>query len=313
MSGAQTSSNWVEFDTGLRVKGARVCIHWFIFALLALHIGLALLLYTGEWNVLWYETLLYGPVLIASVFIQEATRAITASKLGATIDKITLWPLGGLTIYGPTDKGPIGDLKVALAGALVHLPMAAFWAILYTILKTGDMPPLTTITIYLRHLSVNFKGVVATLSRISFLWNLIFCFLHLCIPIHPLSGIRVWAALLRMQGVVLTKTAKICSVGGMLLGFAMFILGCVKIFNRSIQGGITELLFGGFGFASSKILFDLVKSGRLTEDPVFGRDCYGDAEGSADGGDVGMTQTSSAPSNPDSTVPIERMEDTDIL
>ena len=217
---------------------------------------------------------MYGPILLFIVLVHELARAIVTFKLGGTIDTIVLWPLGGLTIYGPEDQGARGDLKVALAGPLIHLPMAGLFALLYVLLKGKDMVGLASRTVFIADLNTGFVGMFLTACRIACWWNLWLCALHLVLPIYPLDGIRVWAGVLRSRGMSLTKSAKVTSVGGMGLSLVIFVYGVVKLFDSRIEGGITEILLGGFGFATSKILYDFVKTGRLSEDPIFGRSCY---------------------------------------
>ena len=47
-------------------------------------------------------------------------------RLGGTVGGIVLWPLGGVALCGPTEALS-GDLKVALAGPLMHVPMGLLW------------------------------------------------------------------------------------------------------------------------------------------------------------------------------------------
>ena len=47
-------------------------------------------------------------------------------RLGGSVGGIVLWPLGGFALCGPTEALS-GDLKVALAGPLMHVPMGLLW------------------------------------------------------------------------------------------------------------------------------------------------------------------------------------------
>ena len=178
-------------------------------------------------------------------------------------------------MYGPSDKGAFADLKVAIAGPLAHLPLAGIFAIMYVIVRKPDMDRLISITIYFQQLEEGFIYTFATVCRVAFGMNIILCIGHILIPVYPLDGVRIWAGALVSMGVGLNKSARLISVAGMLMSSVVAIYGCVVVFNRNYDGGITEILLGGFGVTSSKILYDLVKEGRLREDPVFGRACYG--------------------------------------
>jgi Zn-dependent protease len=85
--------------------------------------------------------------------VHEFGHALTTKKLGGTVDGIVLWPLGGFALCGPVDA-LVGDLKVALMGPMTHVPMSAFWWMLYAILRDGDRSGLwPNATIYLDVLS----------------------------------------------------------------------------------------------------------------------------------------------------------------
>lgn len=270
--------------------GAPVSIHWTFLLLLFLQLLLAFIVYESL-SVFWYELLLYGPMLFITVLFHELARAIISHRLGGAIDSIVLWPLGGLTVYGPENKGPTGDLKVSLAGPLSHLPIAGIFALIYTLIKEDGMQPLTSMKILLYDLESGFNGIFSTGCRTMFAFNMILFALHLLLPIYPLDAVRVWAGVLRGR-MSLSTTAKIISLVGFLLSLAFFVFGCVKLFDRKIPGGVGEVLLGGFGMSSSKILYDLNKTGRLAEDPVFGRACYAEPRASIEvpGGETNQGQ-----------------------
>jgi Zn-dependent protease len=221
-----------------------------------------------------------------------------------------LWPLGGLTIYGPTDQGAIGDLKVAIAGPLAHLPLAAIYAIVYTVVKKDGMDGLNSLTIHIEEMKKGFMYIFGTVCRVSFGWNVILFVGHILVPIYPLDGVRIWAGILRSMNVSLAKSAKIISVAGMLSSLIVFLYGCFTVFNIEVEGGVTEILLGGFGLTSSKILYDLVKLGRLTEDPVFGRACYVEHGNSVE---IPSTDSNSTPAPSAGSTPIDNAEISEII
>lgn len=310
------SSVWNALSTGLRIKGARVYIHWTFLLLLSLHLILAFVVYYS-WSVFWYELILYGPFLFLTVLVHEASRLMVAYKLGGTVESIVLWPLGGLTVYGPDDKGPMGDFKVAIAGPFSYIMTGGVFALLYTILKSSGMPRLTSMKVYLRHLDSGFLGILSTACRVAFCWNGILFLMNLLIPVHPLDGIRVWAGLLRSMGVRLTNTAKIVSFAGMAVSLSLFLYGCVRIFDRRVESGISEILLGGLGFTSSKILYDMVRAGRLSEDPVFGRPCYVESSTveitSSSNVNVSTTVNGNMNANVAGDIPIQSIESSEII
>ena len=56
-------------------------------------------------------------------------------RLGGNVEGIVLWPLGGFALCGPTDDALGGDLKVALAGPMTHIPMSLIWWAIYAGVK----------------------------------------------------------------------------------------------------------------------------------------------------------------------------------
>jgi phosphoribosylcarboxyaminoimidazole (NCAIR) mutase len=119
------------------------------------------------------------------------------------------------------------------------------------------------------------------------------------------------------MGIRLTKTATIVSFSGMIISAALFVYGCVRIFDQRVESGITEIFVGGLGFASSKILHDIVRAGRLSEDPVFGRPCYLETSSSSSSS-VEIPAASIVPGSEtnrsaNATLPIERIESSEII
>lgn len=263
--------------TGLRIKGAPIKLHWTFLMLLSVHLVLAFVAY-NSWNVFWYELVLYGPFLFATVLMHEISRVVVTYKLGGTADTVILWPLGGLTTYGPNDRGSWGDAMVALAGPLSHIFTGAIFAILYVIFKAEDMPSLFDFTVFYSDLGSGFNGIVMTACRVSFCWNVFLLCVHIFVPVFPLDGIRIWVGLMMSAGFGMNKTANIVAIAGMAFSFGFFVYGCVGIFFDTFAGGVTEfstgVLLGGFGILTSKVLFDLNRAGRLSEHPIFGRSCY---------------------------------------
>jgi Zn-dependent protease len=255
--------------TGVKL-GRTVMIHismllWIIYQCLQS------LLYDEVGLVLLYCLLNSGVTILLTVLLHEFAKAIVAWKLGARVDRIVLWCGGGLTCFGPDDQGAKGDLKVAIVGPLIHLPILAFLAVSYIAFSPDEIPPLNNWTILLDDLK---QSMILTLVRAAFWLNVLVAVANLFIPIYPLDGVRIWVAILRISGVDLTRTAKIVSSSGIILSVALVVYGMAKIFHIFVVGGLIEVLLGGFGFIVSKTLYDLTTAGRLKEDIVFGRKCY---------------------------------------
>ncbi len=217
-----------------------------------------------------------------------------------------LWPLGGLSIYGPTDKGVIGDLKVAIAGPVMQIPLMVILAILYLALKTPDMPPFQTFYISKYDVESEIGFLFLALCRITFWYNFFIFGINLIVPISPMDGLRIWAACLRTFGLSVNKTAKALAYLGILLSLIVFIYGVFILFDFRYYGGITEMFLGAYGFASSKALNDLVATDRLGLDPIFGRPLYIDTDSNS----VEMSNNGNQPAQP---LPVEVAESSEIL
>jgi hypothetical protein len=186
---------------------------------------------------------------------------------------MVLWPLGGLTTYGPpTAKG---EFLTAIAGPLIHLPMMALWALLYTI-SNGSSNNLTDYKVYVDALG-KLDGMVITLCRRGFWLNIEIMVINIIFPIYPLDGIRILGSFFVVIGCSIHKAAKYTAVFGVALSVGFVIAGVVTLFQAGMdETPIIYMLLGAMGIASSKILFDYAKTDRLSSHPVFGQECYKD-------------------------------------
>lgn len=297
-SEASSPSQWNGIKTPFSMKGAQVLIHWTFFFLLIINLIAVGILYRS-WDRFWSEFFMLGPILFICAYVHELAKSFVNSRLGGSNARVVLWPLGGLTLYGPADQGAIGDLKVGIAGPIVHIPLAGIFYLLYFVAEKTIPDG--------QHLEEGFKHIFAMVCRNAVAWNAVLFAIHLLIPIYPLDGIRIWAGLLRSANVSLERTAKLIAYAGMGISIFFFIYGAIVLVSSSYGLGLSQVLIGGFGFSSSKVLYDLVEAGRLTSDPVFGRSCYADDR--TDDTSVGIEATSSTPSS----APIDNAETSEII
>jgi len=247
-----------------------ISIHWSFFLLLGIHIIMA---FFYGFDFVMYALIFYGPIHFLTVLAHEVAHAFVARKLGGQVNSMVLWPLGGLTTYGPpTAKG---ELLTAIAGPLIHLPMMALWALLYTI-SNGSSHNLTDYKVYVDALG-KLDGMVITICRRGFWLNIEIMVINIIFPIYPLDGIRILGSLFVVIGCSIHKAAKYTAVFGVALSVGFVIAGVVTLFQAEMdETPIIYLLLGAMGIASSKILFDYAKSDRLSSHPVFGQECYKD-------------------------------------
>jgi len=250
-------------------------------------------------------------MVILSLLVHELGHYIATKKLGGEVDQIIIWPLGGLTFHGPTDKGIKGDLKVALAGPLMQIPLMIILAIIYLALMTPETPPFQMFYISQMDIENSIGSIFLGLCRVSFWYNFFIFGINLIVPISPLDGLRIWAACLRILGMSVTWTAKFLAYFGMLISFAVFLFGVFILFDLSHYGGITEMFLGAFGFASSKALRDLARTDLLSLDPIFGRSWYASEE--SRGVEMSGTSSNNNDNQPSQPVPVELSEGAEIL
>lgn len=284
-----------ELPTFIKIRGAPVLLHWSFFLLLILHLVLSFIAYKS-WKVFWFQLILYGPFLFIIALFHEIPKAIMAYRQNATIEDIVLWPLGGLSLYGP--DSPMGDVKVAILGPLSHVFTGAIFGVVYIMIKAEGMPSLLSYQVYYADIESGLKGIFASASRIAFCWNLMLLVVHLLVPVYPMDAVRIWGGLLRSSGKSLADTAKFTAYAGILICFGIFIYGWVGLFrDESFGGGITEfsayIVLGGFGALVSWNLVQTVNADRINLDKVFGRGCY-----AITGSGVEMPGAVSAPALP---------------
>ena len=164
-----------------------------------------------------------------------------------------LWPLGGLTTYGPDNAK--GEFITAIAGPLVHLVMMGIWALLYAI-TNGGVQNLTQYKVIIDAGGSLVNGMVLTLFRRGFWLNIEIMVINVIFPIYPLDGIRILGAFFVMIGCSIHRAAKFTAAFGVLLSIGFVIAGIVTLFREGLDElPIIYMLLGALGIVSSNILF----------------------------------------------------------
>jgi Zn-dependent protease len=190
-------------------------------------------------------------------------------------DRIVLWPLGGYVVLGRTEGLEImEDFWVALAGPLTHIPMAGLWFVgMVIVAGTTDVDLLQQY--YVEDLSkpsvfleVFFRDCVL-LNAVLFLFNLF-------IPAYPLSGGRIWAALLVKCGVKVNTAAYVTSITALLLAAGMVVWGLYVFLLDDTDGGSPIFLFliAAFIAINSFSLLTKARQGKALEHALFAKECY---------------------------------------
>lgn len=138
-------------------------------------------------------------IIFASVVLHELGHALVARRSGAAVRSIILLPIGGVTLMedlGPRNANPARDIRIAFAGPLVNLIIAAAsGAVILRVLPEAKL---------WSHPFVN----VGNLPRALF-WSNVFLGAFNLLPAYPMDGGRILRAYLseRMEYIRATRIA----------------------------------------------------------------------------------------------------------
>jgi len=126
-------------------------------------------------------------VLFLTVLLHEFGHCAGAKLVGGRVDRILLWPLGGLA-FCSSGGGAKGDLLVALAGPLTHAPQYLVWLGFFQLSlrcqqQLGDWAHLV-------------QGVCRSAMQLQILLAVF----NLLVPVYPLDCSQVIMALFRICG-----------------------------------------------------------------------------------------------------------------
>lgn len=231
--------------------------------------------------------ILYGPILLATVLVHEWGHVfISRQLLGEdAVTEVVLWPLGGYTYcdrISTTEELPepaegvllTTDLKIALVGPLMHVPMSLFWVGMYAAINLGDMSEFT-FRMYFTIISRDLAGFLSTLFEQSCLMNILLMWFNIFVPAYPLDGGRLVAStILLLAGVALNKTAFLTCLVTLLISLALFAWSIASFFDGVGTTGVFAALVAIYLSVSSYRLYLLILHGGLRKHPLFGRTCY---------------------------------------
>jgi Zn-dependent protease/CBS domain-containing protein len=196
-----------------RAFGINVKVHWTFLLLLLFFAGYG---YVQSGN-LFGALLATGLVVVLFVFVvlHEYGHSLVAQRLGIEVRDITLLPIGGLARMSAIPEKPSDEVKIAIAGPLVNVVLAA---ILYGIAYLG----FGSAGLRVPDLTVSGISLGGVLSYLAFI-NVILAGFNF-IPAFPMDGGRVLRGLLaaRMGAV---RATDISAAIGQGFAFAFFLVG----------------------------------------------------------------------------------------
>lgn len=158
-----------------RVAGIDLYLHWSWFVIAVIEIGSR----QGRYSSLGWSALEYL-ALFAIVLLHEFGHALACRQVGGTVDRIMLWPLGGVAFVNPPQR-PGATLWSLAAGPLVNVALLPVFGGAY--LAAGAVG-----------WAISFPDAYHLLRGI--LWIDIILFVFNILPIYPLDGGQILRSLL---------------------------------------------------------------------------------------------------------------------
>ena len=158
-----------------RVAGIDLYLHWSWFVVAVIEIGSRQGRYTSlVWSALEYLA------LFAIVLLHEFGHALACRQVGGTVDRIMLWPLGGVAYVNPPQR-PAATLWSLAAGPLVNVALLPVFGGAFLAARSlgwaASMPNVYTLL-----------GWILWIDVILFVFNIL--------PIYPLDGGQILRSLL---------------------------------------------------------------------------------------------------------------------
>ena len=202
-----------------RAYGVEVKIHWTFFLLFVFFGGYGYLLGGTVLGAVFMMALI--SVLFVFVLLHEFRHAVVAIRQGIEVPDITLLPIGGLARLKTMPEKPWDEVKIAIAGPLVNVALAA---VLYgvSVLVFG-VSPLTLPSPEVLASGTSSVGLI--FSYLAFM-NIILGVFNM-IPAFPMDGGRILRGILASRfGPV--RATDISSTVGQIFAFGFFIFGLLS-------------------------------------------------------------------------------------
>lgn len=187
--------------------------------------------------------LLSGAGLLASIFVHEAAHAVVALRYGVPVGSITLWLLGGVAHLEKEAPSPAAEARIAGAGPLSSLAVAALLLGSGFVLSFADIAPVFAATL------LWLGGLNAMLA----VFNLL--------PGAPLDGGRLLHAWLWKRRGNRARATEGAAKAGRFIGIAVAVLGLAQFIAGNV-GGLWTTAIGWFLYTAAG---QEAVNGKLTE------------------------------------------------
>jgi Zn-dependent protease len=238
-----------------RVAGVEIGVNWSWLLIVGLMVASLAATVFPEQNAglsgATYVAMAVAAVLLffASLLAHELGHALQARREGVAIEGITLWVFGGVARFGGMFPSAGAELRIALAGPLVTLVLAAAFLACAAALS----------------LPAPIDGVISWLGTV----NVVLLAFNM-LPALPLDGGRVLRAVLWQRSGDFSRATRAAGALGRFLGQAL-VGGGVFLFIVGAPGGLWLALIGWFisGAAAAEAQLAELRS-------VLGDDTVGD-------------------------------------
>jgi Zn-dependent protease len=219
-----------SFDLG-RIFGVKVGVNWtwlVVVGLISWSLATAVLpdqnpgLSRGTY---WTMGVAAALLFFLSILLHELGHAVQARREGLAVEGITLWLFGGVARFRGTFPSPGAEFRIAVAGPLVTLVLAAVLLGLGAVVELPDAV----------------DGVVAWLGYI----NLVLLVFNL-LPALPLDGGRVLHSVLWRARNDLVWATRVGAAIGRGFGYLMAGVGVLFFVAGEIVGGVWLFVLGWF-------------------------------------------------------------------
>jgi Zn-dependent protease len=214
-----------------KVWGVPIGLHWsmgFVFFMLAVSLGAGV--FPEEYPSLssgtaWLLGMLTAVLFFASILLHELGHVRVAQRNGMEVKSVNLWIFGGIATMAGNLSQAKAEFKVAIAGPLVSLALAALFFTLSRVFSSVDA-------------IVGPSTWLFRTNGILLLFNLL--------PGFPLDGGRILRALVWQRTGSLQRATRVAAISGQALAFAMMAIGAMLALRGEVFTGIWIGVLGWF-------------------------------------------------------------------
>ncbi|HSF17643.1 MAG TPA: site-2 protease family protein [Vicinamibacteria bacterium] len=173
----------------------------------------------------WLMGAVTAIMLFVSVLLHELGHSVVALRYRVPVRSITLFLFGGVAQIGADPPSAIAEFRIAVAGPLVSLLLAAFFYVVQPMV--AGIEPLLGLAKYLAYINL---AIV--------LFNLI--------PGYPLDGGRVFRAIVWATTKNMRRATVIAANAGRFFALLFIFAGVWQMFSGNFGGGLWIAFIGWF-------------------------------------------------------------------